>query len=166
MIILSLNSIYLPLLVYKKYSILIDCFSQEFPIDATITSHTMSQLNSHTEMTESHRMRTYILLCVHNVNTHSVWQRQFGVVMAVYERENCVALQVLQDLQESCNKSLLHDLLASIRVFLRDATKIRHSIFRNFVWWPMLKFCILHTIIILKSSNTHNNKKTVMRMFY
>ena len=38
---------------------LIDCFSKEFAIDATITSRTMSQLNIHTEMTESYRMRTH-----------------------------------------------------------------------------------------------------------
>ena len=64
------NSIYLQLLVYKAtwfhpVGFLIDWFSNEFIIDtshATITSHTMSQINSHrqkcqnvTEMSESHR---------------------------------------------------------------------------------------------------------------
>ena len=42
--------------VLHRVGFLIDCFSKEFAIDATITNHTMSQINSHTKMRESYRM--------------------------------------------------------------------------------------------------------------
>ena len=97
-IIFPVNSIYSPLFLFTKSIIgfLFDCFSKEFAIDATITSHTMSQINSHTEMKESHRTRTdeepRVFCSARYSMRHGMVAtvRDCNRVTTIYERENCV----------------------------------------------------------------------------